>query len=234
MLVLFEGSDIIGMLLLEVVSVWGMLIVFVVVGGGDNVVGVVGVGMIDVGQVMFLFGILGVYFVVSDGFLSKLESVVYSFCYVLLECWYLMFVMLSVVFCLDWVVKFIGQENVLVLIVVVQQVDEYVDLIWFLLYLFGECMLYNNLQVKGVFFGLIYQYGLVELVWVVLEGVGYVLVDGMDVVYVCGVKFVSVMFIGGGVCSEYWCQMLFDISGLQFDYCIGGDVGLVLGVVCLV
>lgn len=181
-----------------------MLLVLVVGGGGDNVVGVVGVGMVDVGQVMLLLGMLGVYFVVSEGFFSKFESVVYSFCYVLLGCWYLMLVMFSVVFCLDWVVKLIGFVSVLVLIVVVQMVDESVGLVWFLFYLFGECMLYNNLQVKGVFFGLMYQYGLVELVWVVLEGVGYVLVDGMDVVYVCGIKLQSIMFIGGGVCSVYW------------------------------
>lgn len=83
MFVLYEGSEIIGVLLFEVVKVWGMVMVLVVVGGGDNVVGVVGVGMVDVNQVMLLLGMLGVYFVVSEGFLSKLESVVYSFCYAL-------------------------------------------------------------------------------------------------------------------------------------------------------
>lgn len=48
MFVLYEGSEIIGVLLFEVAKAWGMATVLVVVGGGDNVVGVVGVGMVDV------------------------------------------------------------------------------------------------------------------------------------------------------------------------------------------
>ncbi|EJK6933758.1 hypothetical protein NLP99_002875 [Salmonella enterica] len=63
----------------------------------------------------------------------------------------------------------------------------------------------------------------------VVEGVGYALADGMDVVHACGVKPASVTLIGGGARSEYWRQMLSDISGLQLDYRTGGDVGPALG-----
>lgn len=73
---LFEGSDITGTLLPEVASAWGMPAVPVVAGGGDNAAGAVGVGMIDAGQAMLSLGTSGVYFAVSDGFLSKPESAV--------------------------------------------------------------------------------------------------------------------------------------------------------------
>lgn len=76
---LFEGSDITGTLLPEVASAWGMPAVPVVAGGGDNAAGAVGVGMIDAGQAMLSLGTSGVYFAVSDGFLSKPESAVHSF-----------------------------------------------------------------------------------------------------------------------------------------------------------
>lgn len=54
-----------------------------------------------------------------------------------------------------------------------------------------------------------------------LEGVGYALADGMDVVHACGIKPQSVTLIGGGARSEYWRQMLADISGQQLDYRTG-------------
>ncbi len=45
----------------------------------------------------------------------------------------------------------------------------------------------------------------------------------------CGIKPQSVTLIGGGARSEYWRQMLADISGQQLDYRTGGDVGPALG-----
>lgn len=78
-------------------------------------------------------------------------------------------------------------------------------------------------------FGLTHQHGPAELARAVLEGVGYALADGMDVVHACGIKPQSITLIGGGARSAYWRQMLADISGLQLDYRTGGDVGPALG-----
>jgi xylulokinase len=80
-----------------------------------------------------------------------------------------------------------------------------------------------------VFFGLTHQHGPAELARAVLEGVGYALADGMDVVHECGLKPTSITLIGGGARSPYWRQMLADISGQQLDYRTGGDVGPALG-----
>lgn len=80
-----------------------------------------------------------------------------------------------------------------------------------------------------MFFGLTHQHGPAELARAVLEGVGYALADGMDVVHDCGLKPASVTLIGGGARSPYWRQMLSDISGLQLDFRTGGDVGPALG-----
>lgn len=111
-----------------------------------------------------------------------------------------MSVMLSAASCLDWAAKLTELANVpvLVLIATAQQADERTDPVWFLPYLSGESTLHNNPQVRGVFFGLTHQHSLEELARAVLEGMGYALADGIDVVHACGVKPVSVTLIGGG------------------------------------
>lgn len=226
---LFEGSEITGKLLPDVAMAWDMPAVSVVAGGGDNAAGAVGVGMVNADQAMLSLGTSGVYFAVSDGFLSKPESAVHSFCHALPERWHLMSVMLSAASCLDWAATLTGLDTVPALIDAAQQADDAADPVWFLPYLSGERTPHNNPQAKGVFFGLTHQHGPAELVRAVLEGVGYALADGMDVVHACGVKPRSITLIGGGARSAYWRQMLADISGLQLDYRTGGDVGPALG-----
>ena len=226
---LYEGSAITGTLLPGVAQSWGMSEVAVVAGGGDNAAGAVGVGMMNAGQAMLSLGTSGVYFAVSDGFLSKPESAVHSFCHALPDRWHLMSVMLSAASCLDWAAKLTGLASVPALIDAAQQENEQAEPVWFLPYLSGERTPHNNPQAKGVFFGLTHQHGPAELARAVLEGVGFALADGMDVVHACGVTPASITLIGGGARSEYWRQMLSDISGLQLDYRTGGDVGPALG-----
>lgn len=226
---LYEGCDITGHLLPAVASAWNMPAVPVVAGGGDNAAGAVGVGMADAGQAMLSLGTSGVYFAVSEGFLSKPESAVHSFCHALPGRWHLMSVMLSAASCLDWAARLTGLTTVPALISAAESADNQADPIWFLPYLSGERTPHNNPQAKGVFFGLTHQHGPAELARAVLEGVGYALADGMDVVHACGVTPKSITLIGGGARSPWWRQMLADISGLQLDYRTGGDVGPALG-----
>lgn len=226
---LYEGSEITGTLKEDVAKAWNMSAVPVVAGGGDNAAGAVGVGMMDVGQAMLSLGTSGVYFAVSDGFRSKPESAVHSFCHALPNRWHLMSVMLSAASCLDWAAKLTGLGTVPALLATAEKADEEAGDIWFLPYLSGERTPHNNPRAKGVFFGLTHQHGPAELARAVLEGVGYALADGMDVVHSCGVTPQSVTLIGGGARSPYWRQILADISGQTLDYRKGGDVGPALG-----
>lgn len=226
---LFEGSEITGTLKAEVAEAWNMPAVPVVAGGGDNAAGAVGVGIVEANQAMLSLGTSGVYFAASEGFLSKPESAVHSFCHALPNRWHLMSVMLSAASCLDWAAKLTGLETVPALVTAAEQANEEADVVWFLPYLSGERTPHNNPQAKGVFFGLTHQHGPAELARAVLEGVGYALADGMDAVHSCGITPKSVTLIGGGARSPYWRQMLADISGQILDYRTGGDVGPALG-----
>ena len=226
---LFEGSEITGVLKDAVAQAWAMPAVPVVAGGGDNAAGAVGVGMVESGQAMLSLGTSGVYFAVSDGFRSKPEQAVHSFCHALPNRWHLMSVMLSAASCLDWAATLTGVASVPALLAAAQQADDNAGAVWFLPYLSGERTPHNNPEAKGVFFGLTHQHGPAELARAVLEGVGYGLAEGMDAVHACGVRPGSVTLIGGGARSPYWRQMLADISGMPLDYRTGGDVGPALG-----
>ncbi|ELZ9928685.1 xylulokinase [Cronobacter malonaticus] len=226
---LFEGSEITGELKDDVARAWGMNAVPVVAGGGDNAAGAVGVGLAEPGQAMLSLGTSGVYFAVSDGFRANPESAVHSFCHALPARWHLMSVMLSAASCLDWAAQLTGAGSVPAVLAAAQSAREDAGAVWFLPYLSGERTPHNNPLAKGVFFGLTHEHGPAELARGVLEGVGYALADGMDVVHACGVTPQSVTLIGGGARSAYWRQMLADISGVPLDYRTGGDVGPALG-----
>ncbi|KNC10445.1 xylulose kinase [Pantoea sp. RIT-PI-b] len=226
---LFEGNQMTGTLLPDVAARWGMKTVPLVAGGGDNAAGAVGVGMVEPGQGMLSLGTSGVYFLVSDGYLSNPQRAVHSFCHALPQRWHLMSVILSAASCLNWAAALTGCEDVPQLLSEAEKARNDVPPVWFLPYLSGERTPHNNPQAQGAFFGLTHQHGRAELARAVLEGVGFALAEGMDAVHECGVQPKTVMLIGGGARSAYWRQMLADISGLTLDYCHGGEVGPALG-----
>lgn len=226
---LCEGNQITGTLLPDIAARWGMAPVPLVAGGGDNAAGAVGVGMVAPGQGMLSLGTSGVYFLVSEGYLSNPQRAVHSFCHALPQRWHLMSVMLSAAACLDWAAALTGCDDVPHLLAEAESARDATPLPLFLPYLSGERTPHNNPQAQGTFFGLTHQHGRPELARAVLEGVGFALAEGMDAVHECGVRPQTVMLIGGGARSAYWRQMLADISGLTLDYCHGGEVGPALG-----
>ncbi|MDN6115204.1 MAG: xylulokinase, partial [Enterobacterales bacterium] len=195
---LFEGSQITGELLASIAQRWHMPVVPVVAGGGDNAAGAVGVGLYRSGQAMLSLGTSGVYFAVSDGFLSNPESAVHSFCHALPNTWHLMSVMLSAASCLDWVAKLTGLSSVPELLKEVESSAPAEAPLWFLPYLSGERTPHNNPEAKGAFWGLTHEHQRADLCRAVLEGVGFALADGMDVLHATGLKPQRITLIGGG------------------------------------
>lgn len=180
MLCFVEGFEVLGILWVELVSKWGLFVGVVIVGGGgDNVVSVVGMGVVWVGDVFVSFGILGVFFVVSDVYQLDVVMVVYIFCYVLLNMWYQMGVIFVVVDVFNWYVKVIG-KLVVELVGGLGVLQVLCDML-FLFYLGGECILYNDVNICGVFLLLDYGDDQVVMICVVFEGVIFVFCDSFDV-----------------------------------------------------
>jgi xylulokinase len=226
---LFEGNQITGQLKAELAERWGMPAVPLVAGGGDNAAGAVGVGITKPGQAMLSLGTSGVYFAVSDGYLSNPESALHSFCHALPGTWHQMSVILSAASCLDWVVKLTGQADVPSMLEAVEAAPESDNPVVFLPYLSGERTPHNNPEAKGVFFGMTHSTGPLDLCRAVLEGVAFAFADGLDALHATGLKPEEITLIGGGARSRYWRQMLADVFGQAVSYRLGGEVGPALG-----
>ncbi|APZ43258.1 xylulokinase [Acidihalobacter ferrooxydans] len=226
---LYEGDQITGHLHAEIARAWGMKRVPVVAGGGDNAAGAIGVGLYRPGQAMLSLGTSGVYFAVSDGFLSNPDNAVHSFCHALPDTWHLMSVMLSAASCLDWAARLTGTPDVATLLREAARASDIESLPWFLPYLSGERTPHNDPYAKGVFFGLTHRHGRPELARAVLEGVGFGLADGIAAVGSAGQNADRITLIGGGARSALWRQMLADISGRTLEYRSGSEIGPALG-----
>lgn len=226
---LFEGSQITGNVRPDIARRWGIGQIPVAAGGGDNAAGAVGIGLYRAGQAMLSLGTSGVYFAVSDGFLSNPESAVHSFCHALPNTWHLMSVMLSAASCLDWACKLTNVASVPALLANIERTPPSDSPVWFLPYLSGERTPHNNPDAKGAFWGFTHQHNATDLARAVLEGVSFALADGMDVLHATGLQPEQIALIGGGARSPYWRQMLADISGQTLEYRTGGDVGPALG-----
>ncbi|WP_028229367.1 xylulokinase [Paraburkholderia ferrariae] len=228
----FEGNQITGTLLPALAREFGLREVPVVAGGGDNAAGAVGVGIVRPGDAMLSLGTSGVYFAVSDGFRANPDSAVHSFCHALPHTWHLMSVMLNAASCLDFTAQLSGYESVAALLADAEaNANEERDARrpWFLPYLSGERTPHNNVNAKGVFYGMTPQTSRADLANAMLEGVGFALLDGMDALHAAGLVPDSITVIGGGSRSAYWTQMLADISGRALTLRAGGEVGPALG-----
>ena len=226
---LFEGNQITGYLLPEIAKKWQMKQVPIIAGGGDNAAGAIGVGVYQPGQGMLSLGTSGVYFVVSEKFLQNSDNAVHSFCHALPQTWHLMSVILSAASCLDWVCQLTGISDVGTMFKEIEQHAHSDSSLLFLHYLSGERTPYNNADAKGVFWGLTHQHQRADLCRAVLEGVSFALRQGIEVADKAGQHADNITLIGGGARSEYWRQLLADITGKTLDYRQGGDVGPALG-----
>ena len=227
---LHEGNQITGRLRGELAERWGIARVPVAAGGGDNAAGAVGVGIVKPGQAMLSLGTSGVFFAVSDGFLSRPAQAVHSFCHALPNTWHLMSVMLNAASCLDFTARLTAYENVPALLGDAQASNAiHGSSPFFLPYLSGERTPHNDSHARGAFVGLSGSTQRADLANATLEGVGFGLLDGLLAVEAAGLVSDEITVIGGGSRSAYWLQMLADILGKPLQQRSGGDVGPALG-----
>ena len=224
----FEGNRVTGTLLPAVARALGLREIPVVAGGGDNAAGAVGVGIVRPGDALLSLGTSGVYFAVSDGFRANPESAVHSFCHALPDTWHLMSVMLNAAGCIDFTAQLAGYDGVAALLADAEA-NARASRPWFLPYLSGERTPHNDVNAKGVFYGLTPDTQRADLANATLEGVGFALLDGIDALHAAGLAPDGITVIGGGSRSAYWTQMLADLSGRALTLRAGGEVGPALG-----
>ena len=99
----------------------------------------------------------------------------------------------------------------------------------FLPYLSGERTPHNDAEATGMFAGLRAEHGPDALVFAVMEGVAFSFADAVDVLDAAGARPDRPLLVGGGARSEFWGQMIADVTGLTIDLASGAEAGAALG-----
>jgi len=225
---LLEGNGIAGQLTAAAAEAFGIPQIPVVIGGGDNACGAIGVGITEPGQAFISLGTSGVLFVVSDGHCASPENTVHAFCHCLPKRWHQMSVSLSAANSLAWFAQLTGQD-VPDLLAEIDAAELIETPVIFLPYLSGERTPHNDPNASGVFFGLRNSTTRAEMALAVLEGVAFSFADGYRALTAAKSPINDITLIGGGARSPRWRQMLADVLQHEMTFRNGGDVGPGLG-----
>ena len=203
-------------------------------GGGDNAASAIGVGATSPGAGFVSLGTSGVVFSVTDRYVSLPERTLHAFCHALPHRWHGMSVMLSAASALSWLAGVLGRENHIGELVAGAEAfarsrSAVASAPVFLPYLSGERTPYNDAEATGMFAGLRASHGADALVFAVMEGVAFSFADGVDVLDAAGARPVRPLLVGGGARSEFWGQMIADVTGLTIDLAEGAEAGAALG-----
>ena len=228
---LVEGSDNSATLSAELAKRWGMSDNVIIAGGaGDNAASAVGIGTTEPNEGFISLGTSGVVFLCNDDFYPNPEQGIHAFCHALPNRWHQMSVMLSAASGLRWATSFTHFANEAEAMSAVEELSEeqrkHAPI--FLPYLCGERTPHNNPNAQGVFFGLTPSHTAADIIYSVIEGVSFGLLDGFR-----GLKnfdqVKSLCLVGGGAKSTYWSQLLADIFNVPMTIHSGSETAGALG-----
>jgi xylulokinase len=233
---LVEGSEVSAHLSPATADAWGLggRKIPIAGGGGDNAASAIGVGATAPGEGFVSLGTSGVIFSVTDHFISLPERTLHAFCHALPQRWHGMAVMLSAASSLAWIAAILGREGDIGELIAgaerfARSKGAVVPAPIFLPYLSGERTPHNDAEATGTFAGLRAEHGADALVFAVMEGVAFSFADGVDVLDEAGARPVRPLLVGGGARSEFWGQMIADVTGLTIDLASGAEAGAALG-----
>ena len=233
---LVEGSEVSAHLAPEVAAAWGLegRKVPIAGGGGDNAASAIGVGATAPGAGFVSLGTSGVIFSVTDSFVRLPERTLHAFCHALPQRWHGMAVTLSAAASLTWIAAILGREGDIAGLIAAadsfaRSTSAVASAPVFLPYLSGERTPHNDAEATGMFAGLRAAHGPDALVFAVMEGVAFSFADGVDVLDAAGARPVRPLLVGGGARSEFWGQMIADVTGLTIDLASGAEAGAALG-----
>lgn len=215
-----EGPEVTGVVSEEAAEATGLMAgTPVVAGGGDQSANAVGVGAVDAGIVALSLGTSGVVFAASDAPSVDPEARVQAFCHAVPGRWHMMGVMLSAAGSLRWLRDALAPDRAFAdLVAAAAEAPPGSDGLLFLPYLSGERTPHPDPLARGAFVGLTVSHDLRHMTRAVLEGVGFGLRDGLDLMVAAGVpKPASIRASGGGTRSELWRQILADVLEAEIE-----------------
>ncbi|MGL4510847.1 xylulokinase [Cetobacterium sp.] len=210
----FESMEVIGNIDKEIAKSFGINEdVKIVIGGGDQAVGAVGVGAIKEGIISVALGTSGVVFSSTDEYRADKNYRLHSFCDANGK-YHQMGVMLSAAGAFKWWVEDVNESKDYGYY---NEIAEKVEVgskgLYFLPYLIGERTPHNDSNIRGSFIGLTHNHKKGEMTRAVLEGVAFALRDSFELLKEMDIKVEKIRVSGGGAKSLLWKQILADVLG---------------------
>lgn len=225
---LVEGSAVSALLRPELAQRFGVPPGVVVAGGGgDNAASGIGVGVVKAGQAFVSLGTSGVLFAANDGYQPDPATAVHTFCHALPNTWHQMGVILAATDALNWFSRLTGSSA--------QDLTaglgslEAPGKTLFLPYLGGERTPLNDAAIRGAFIGLEHATDRAAATRAVLEGVTFAIRDCRDALAATGTRIESLLAVGGGSRSRYWCEAIATALGTPIRLPVAGDFGGAFG-----
>jgi xylulokinase len=201
----------------------------VIAGGGDQAVGAIGTGTVVNNMVSISLGTSGVVFASSDEYKKVDSGAMHSFCHANGK-YHIMGVMLSAAGSIEW-----WASNIL-------KTKDYKSIdnditsakasnLYFLPYIAGERTPINDVNARGVFYGLNLSHTREDMSRAVMEGVCFGILDCLKSIQETGISPECARVVGGGAKSSVWMQMLSDVLGIKLitmETQEGGGIGAII------
>jgi xylulokinase len=227
---LVEGSEPSGIVRPEIARRFGMRAgVIVAGGGGDTMVGGVGIGAVEDGRAFVGLSTSAQIFVAANAHRPAPERLVHAFCHAIPGRWCQMAALLNGASVLAAVAHLLGDAPLPDLLAEAEAGYKGPSRLLVLPYLSGERTPHDDPYARGVIFGLTGATTRAELVQAALEGVAFSLADGRDALAAGGTLVASAGVIGGGARSRFWTQMIANVLNIPLRRFAGGERGPAFG-----
>jgi xylulokinase len=199
----------------------------VVGGGGDQLAGGIGNGIVEEGIVSSTIGTSGVVFACTDSLKIDYDKRgLHCFCHSVRDKWSVFGCTLAAGGSYKWIREQLAGDEERYARKTGIGVYDVMDLLAskspvgskgliFLPYMIGERTPYPDPYAKGVFFGLSLRHNRGDMIRSVMEGVTFSLRDSMEILHGFGVTIKQVRASGGGGKSSLWRQMQADIFNTE-------------------
>lgn len=238
-----ESHDITGYITEEVAAQTGLSTKTAVVGGaGDQAAGAIGNGIVHSGDVSATIGSSGVVFAYTDSVVTDVEGRIQTFCHAIPNTWHVMGVTQGAGLSLKWYRDTFCKEEkeeatkrgcdvYEILTDQAREVAAGSDGLMYLPYLMGERTPHMDPYASGVFFGVRATQGKGHMVKAIMEGVGYSLLDCLELIRANNIPITSIKMSGGGGKSDVWRQIhadLFDTEVKTINVSEGPALGVAI------
>lgn len=187
----------------------------VIIGGGDQAVGAVGIGVVNDDYLSVALGTSGVVFANSSKYVCEEAGKLHSFCHAT-GGYHQMGVILSAASCLKWWVEEVNKTKDYDLILSEAEKSTANDL-YFLPYFVGERTPHNDPNVRASFIGLNINHSRGDMTKAVLEGVAFALRDTYEILKDMEITGKTIRISGGGAQSKLWREIICNVLGLETE-----------------